>query len=425
MSCKTVQPDLVIALYGDLEPAASGRLGAHLDQCPDCRALLDDLGWVKEATTAGVVFPREAEIDWDAALTCRWFRQDLTLAAYGELSGDALDVLDLHLELCPDCSTRMQSIRALQSVVTPQAAFPRESEIDWARPLTCSVTLSLLGESSGRIGLDEDILTHVARCSTCADDAAVIHETLDLARDAFPEEEGVNWDQFARETARRAMAAERADTVVPLQAVSATGTRRRPAPTWLMPLAASLLAAVGLSLLYFGISAITPAPPEAGPVAANRSTPGLPPIAEPLPAGPPEVESMVASAQLLERMQVELAKSNTSRYLSDSRDLLLSFAELPVPCESKEIDISIEQQLSTRLLRRKQFLDRDLEDVEVARAGRLANEIEVLLADIQSLEKCASPEHIEAIRNRVRKGQVMMRIEMITTELDGPGGGRA
>ena len=66
----------------------------------------------------------------------------------------------------------------------------------------------------------------------------------------------------------------------------------------------------------------------------------------------------------------------------------------------------------------------DLHDVEVARAVRLADEIEDLLVDIASLEPCTPPRRVREIDDRVRQRQLLMRIEMISHELD-RGGERA
>ena len=103
----------------------------------------------------------------------------------------------------------------------------------------------------------------------------------------------------------------------------------------------------------------------------------------------------------------------------------MGLSDLAMRCDrGDKIDIGLERELSTRLLRRKQFLERDLQDVEVARAVRLADEIEDLLMDIASLEPCTPQQRVQEIEDRVRQRQLMMRIEMISTELN-RGGGRA
>jgi hypothetical protein len=89
------------------------------------------------------------------------------------------------------------------------------------------------------------------------------------------------------------------------------------------------------------------------------------------------------------------------------------------------VDVSVERELSSRQLRRKQFQDRDLKYVEVARARSVANEVESLLAEISLLENCVPPARVQEIREQVGQRQLMMRIEMLTDELGLSRGGRA
>ncbi|MFQ5720308.1 MAG: hypothetical protein ACE5IK_12235, partial [Acidobacteriota bacterium] len=197
------------------------------------------------------------------------------------------------------------------------------------------------------------------------------------------------------------------------EALAAPGGRRawRRTARLLLPVAASLIAAFGLAWLSLRPPG-TSAPPIAG-----RTPPAGVADATPADAGP-EAEA------LLDRTRVEMARSHAARYLADSGTLLVGLSDLAMRCGKDQVDISLEQALSTRLLRRKQFLEQDLQDVEVARAMRLADEIEDLLVDIAGLQPCTPPQRVQAIDDVVRQRQLLMRIEMISNEL-ASGGARA
>ncbi len=381
-----------------------------------------------------------------------------------------------HARACPACAGERASLQRLLDAITPAAVFPREAEVDWSRPLTCqAVRADLSAYLRGTAGAsgDGDLPAHLARCPACAEESAAISATLTAVRGAFPDEGRVDWVRFAADTARLARQAELAGGVAAGPALTGatpalrrTGAGARRARPWLraLPVAASLAAAAIIGYLTLGpswnlqpdpaapptrtaslpaggeadatvpageaapdpaLEDASPAPPAVLVDAGQATQVSGPGAAAPEASADPQGLVMVASDDLLRRTRLEMAKSDAARYLADSRNLLLSFTGLPVPCEGENVDVSVEREISSRLLRRKQFLDRDLQDVEVARARRVANEVESLLAEIALLENCVPPEKVREIRDLVGQRQLMMRIEMLTDELGPVRGGRA
>jgi hypothetical protein len=341
--------------------------------------------------------------------------------------------LDIHLAGCADCRAEAGLLERILAAITPDVVFPREREIDWQLPVTCQRVRSELSTflkdeiSSSR---REDLLAHLARCHGCADESVAISETLGAVRGAFPQEDRVDWEAFARETVHRARAAEERPDRPAGKLLAFSAKQLRSAWRVAAPLAAAVAAAAAIAYLAFqGPGPATPESTVATDPTARRDAGPAP--AERLPVPPVAAHdedlsvTMAGSEELVRRTRVELAKNDAARYLSDSRNVLLSFTELVVPCENENVDVTVEREVSTRLLRRKQYLDRDLQDVEVARARRVADEVESLLSEITLLENCASPERVREIRDLVAQRQLMMRIEMLTEELGGPGGDRA
>jgi anti-sigma factor RsiW len=380
-------------------------------------------------------------------MDCRIDRADLIAACYGDLPPARRRELDAHLAVCTECRAERKLLARILDAVTPAVVFPRESEIDWRVPVTCQGVRSELSTflsdelSSSR---REDLLAHLARCRGCADESVTISETLGAVRGAFPQEDRVDWDAFARETVRRARGADESPGRPAGRLLSFPSERLRSAWRVAAPLAAALAAATAVAYLAFqGPGQVIPettvatdptiqsdpAPVEPAPAtqtARRGAAPGesLPVSPATTPGDGPST-AMVGSEELVRRTRVELAKNDAARYLSDSRNLLLSFTELVVPCENENVDVTVEREVSTRLLRRKQYLDRDFQDVEVARARRVADEVESLLSEIALLENCAPPERVREIRDLVAQRQLMMRLEMLTEELGGRGGDRA
>jgi anti-sigma factor RsiW len=355
-------------------------------------------------------------------MSCRTVRAELVAAWYGDLAPEARRAVEAHLAGCPECAAERDILAKMLAAITPETVFSREREIDWDVPVTClgvRAELSTFLSDELESGRRDDVLAHLARCRACADESVVISETLSAARGAFADEERVDWDTFAWQTARLAREADarsaRSGEVVPLPA--------RREPSW-MRVAAPLAASVAVAAILGYLAWQTPTTPGPDtPVADRRAA-----VEEPRPPAPADrgtAPVLVGAEELLARTRVELAKSDAARYLADSRNVLLSFTELPVPCENESIDVSVEREVSARLLRRKQYLDRELQDVAVARARRLADEVEHLLAEIALLENCVPPERVQEIRDLVTQRQLMMRIEMLTDELGLQRSGRA
>jgi D-ribose pyranose/furanose isomerase RbsD len=232
-----------------------------------------------------------------------------------------------------------------------------------------------------------------------------------VVRDAFPGEERVDWDAFARETARLA----RADSPVAQRPAAGGGQVIR--GPWgarmrrVLPVAAAVIAALGLA---YQAGRLAPADGQA-PATTTASVPAPPTADGSGPDAPTPANRMVD--EMLRRTRLEMARADTAAYLDESHTLLASFTGLPIPCDGEKIDVSVESQVSSRLLRRKQLLNRDLDDVEIARARRLADEVGVLLEEIAVLQKCASPQQVEEIRRMMQQRQMMMRLKMLTDEL--------
>jgi anti-sigma factor RsiW len=338
-------------------------------------------------------------------MNCQTARAELVTLIYGDLEVAAATALENHLAQCSACDARHQQLDRLLAAITPAAVFPREGEVDWNLPFTCravraELATSRRGDSDYR---DNDVFSeHMGRCSACTAEATAIYATLDAVRNAFPREGQVDWDAFARETARLARAANQEDRQ--------TGGPRGKlvAGPWAhhlrraMPFAALLMAALGLGYMAARLT----------PPAGETPAPVLQANAPPMPSSTPMAD------QLLQRTRLELARADTARYLEESHTVLASFTGLPVPCEGNNIDTSMESEFSSRLLRRKQLLDRDLDDVEIVRARRLADEVGSLLEEIATLSKCASPAQVEEIRQIMAHRQLMMRIKILTDELE-------
>ncbi|MFQ5719621.1 MAG: hypothetical protein ACE5IK_08720, partial [Acidobacteriota bacterium] len=202
MNCTSIQADLIAAVTGDDDAAVRQNVDRHLDGCAACRATASRYRRLLDAITPEVVFPREGEVDWSVPLTCTLVRRDLAVTP-----DTADETVTAHLARCAACAAEATALRRVLAAITPAIVFPREEEVDWSIPLTCSrVREELSSVLDAQAPAWDMVLAHLARCPACAENAATIGETLAMARRARPEEAQVDWDRFAAETASLARA---------------------------------------------------------------------------------------------------------------------------------------------------------------------------------------------------------------------------
>ena len=253
----------------------------------------------------------------------------------------------------------------------------------------------------------EALLTHLSSCAPCASQWETMRRALDAAdpETVFPMEAEVDWDRLARATVARARAAAAAGIEGP-SAAALPGAPRRPIAT-LVPAAArwaALAAAVVVAaLLVYGWpsrresgTARVPSPSEAG--------------------GPPTAESLRESTAMIE---TRMARRGATRYLTDSRVLLLNLVQAPARCRRAdgEFDITFEKEKSRELLRRKNLHEGNLDTLRDRRLADLVGQLESLLIQVASLEDCASARQLHDLREQIDKRQILLRIDLLTREI--------
>lgn len=175
--------------------------------------------------------------------------------------------------------------------------------------------------------------------------------------------------------------------------------------TWAVPaLAAVLLAAVGAGLLWR--QAAGPASPAEVQVAAAS------------PSAVPEPE-MVSDETLL-RLERTLARERTVRYLSEAEDVIVTVASTPERCKKgkEHVDVGDEARRSRELLARRSLLV-ELDSESTPQAQDLLDDVEQVLRDVAALDACARRHDLEAIHRDVSRRRLLMKIDLMTRELQG------
>jgi hypothetical protein len=229
-----------------------------------------------------------------------------------------------------------------------------------------------------------EALAHIDGCARCRAELAAARELIAL----------VERDPIRAAAPVLSLGALQARVQARLAEAERSATSRRMWPRAVLPLAA---VAVVLVLIGMWVPDRTPrvGPPPARPQAA-------------------------VSEGALRRLETSVARANAVRYLNEAQDVLVTVAAAPLRCERKSahVDVGDEARRSRELLTRRALLvdtDRD----EIAGARPVLEDVSDALREVAALDACARPEDLEAIQRRMARGRLLMKIDLMTQELQG------
>jgi hypothetical protein len=171
---------------------------------------------------------------------------------------------------------------------------------------------------------------------------------------------------------------------------------------WLvaLPAAAAILAAVALVPRFVG--PLRPAPQAARAVI------------------PPAEASPLVTEDALARIERNLAREHAVRYLSEAGEVLVTVAATGADCDRAEerLDVGGAPERSRELLERR-ALAVGAGDEAVASAQGVLDDVELALREVADLPSCVKRSDVERVRREVDERQLLMRIRLMTRELEG------
>ena len=249
------------------------------------------------------------------------------------------------------------------------------------------VSLLAAGALEGRER--EETLAHLAECPRCREEhdalrAVVAAMETDPLRDAEP---GV---PLAFLVARVEREVERA--LVP-----------QGRPRWWLVAVPAAAAVLATAVLVPAIVARLRPAPEAARVEI-----------------PPAEASPLLTEDTIARIERNLAREHAARYLSEAGDVLVTVAATGVDCDRAEerLDVGRAPERSRELLERRAMVVRGGGEA-VASARGVLDEVELALREVADLPSCVRRRDVERLRREVEERQLLMRIRLMTRELEG------
>jgi len=145
-----------------------------------------------------------------------------------------------------------------------------------------------------------------------------------------------------------------------------------------------------------------------------RST-AVPESAVILPPSP----ATLASEEALQRIERALAREQAARYLSEAGEVLVAVSASG-DCDRRDgrLDVGVAPERSRELLAKRQLLVESGAEA-VASAQPVLNEVEQALRDVAELPACVKRRDVERVRAQLERRQLLMRIRLMTRELEG------
>jgi hypothetical protein len=139
-----------------------------------------------------------------------------------------------------------------------------------------------------------------------------------------------------------------------------------------------------------------------------------------VPKRTPTSPQATVSEESLRRLENSVARENAVRYLSEAQDVLVTVAATPLRCDRKRahVDVGDEARRSRELLARRALLvEADRE--EMAGARPVLEDVSDVLREVAALDPCSRPQDLQAIQDRMSRGRLLMKIDLMTRELQG------
>ncbi len=135
---------------------------------------------------------------------------------------------------------------------------------------------------------------------------------------------------------------------------------------------------------------------------------------------PPAEASPLLTEDALARIERNLAREHAARYLNEAGDVLVTVAATGVDCDraDQRVDLGGAPERSRELLERRALVVRGGGEA-VASARGVLDDVELALREVADLPSCVRRRDVEKVRQEVEERQLLMRIRLMTRELEG------
>jgi hypothetical protein len=135
---------------------------------------------------------------------------------------------------------------------------------------------------------------------------------------------------------------------------------------------------------------------------------------------PPAEASALLEEDALARIERNLAREHAARYLNEAGEVLVTVAATGVDCDREDdrLDVAAASERSRELLEKRRLVV-DAGGEAVASARAVLTDVELALRQVADLPACVKRRDVELVQKDVEARQLLMRIRLMTRELEG------
>ena len=123
-----------------------------------------------------------------------------------------------------------------------------------------------------------------------------------------------------------------------------------------------------------------------------------------------------ASREVLDKIELEMARRETLDYLQKSQYVLLDFVQAPSG-ESWNRS-AFDSERAKALLSKKKYLNSQLDKYKMAKAKAICDQIEMLFLELAQISEDLPQAELEKIQNLIRERQLLLKINLVRKELE-------
>jgi len=246
------------------------------------------------------------------------------------------------------------------------------------------------GESDPRS--EAAIREHAEMCDHCRrelDEAAAVLSGAQAVREEIDAAlTGIDWNALSERIADAAFTSRPA---VRLESRRIFRIAALFQPRW-RPVLAGLLAGIGLgAIVTYMLVRPSPGPSHVAPIYA-------------------------ASGEFIDRVELAMARRETIDYLEKSEYIILDLVQPPAERAASGVP-GASADRARDLLSKKRYFNSGLNDIRMAKARELCDQIEILFLELSQLSETLSDRETAEIRKFAEDKQLLLKIRMLKKEL--------
>jgi hypothetical protein len=129
-------------------------------------------------------------------------------------------------------------------------------------------------------------------------------------------------------------------------------------------------------------------------------------------------DSFFVSQEILNRIELELARRDTLDYLEKSQYVLLDFVQASPEKAPQSWRRDLARQTANDLLAKKRYINPQLDKFRMAKAKEICDQIEFLFFELAQVSDQLSEEDLQHIQNLIEEKQLLLKIKLLKKDLE-------